>query len=248
MTTQVQSGTSTTEEHATGQDYKAKATDGRKAFKELLAPVQRRIYVGQGIAALSGIAAIWPYIALTRLGELLLPVTQGTSINKDAVLAQVNELVMAFALQLFLYFVALAVTHFADVKLRGHLQQRILNHLGRAPLSWFSNHASGRVRKVLQGDTQTLHTLVAHQPGEMMAAIVTPLSLMVYAFILNPWLGLKAWNLWMVLRSSNPLGRPVKRIRLLPSRRKTLQISTGLGADPCSRGLRSHWQLFRHPW
>ena len=105
-------------------------------------------------------------------------------------LAQVNELVMAFALQLFLYFVALAVTHFADVKLRGHLQQRILNHLGRAPLSWFSNHASGRVRKVLQGDTQTLHTLVAHQPVEMMAAIVTPLSLMVYAFILNPWLGL----------------------------------------------------------
>ena len=190
MTTQVQSGTSTTEEHATGQDYKAKATDGRKAFKELLAPVQRRIYVGQGIAALSGIAAIWPYIALTRLGELLLPVTQGTSINKDAVLAQVNELVMAFALQLFLYFVALSVTHFADVKLRGHLQQRILNHLGRAPLSWFSNHASGRVRKVLQGDTQTLHTLVAHQPVEMMAAIVTPLSLMVYAFILNPWLGL----------------------------------------------------------
>ena len=37
MTTQVQSGTSTTGEHATGKDYKAKATDGRKAFKELLA-------------------------------------------------------------------------------------------------------------------------------------------------------------------------------------------------------------------
>ena len=46
MTTQVQSGTSTTGEHATGKDYKAKATDGRKAFKELLAPVQGRIYLG----------------------------------------------------------------------------------------------------------------------------------------------------------------------------------------------------------
>ena len=77
---------------------------------------------------------------------------------------------VAFALQLFLYVLALAITHFADVKFRGHLQQRILNHLGRAPLSWFSNHASGRVRKALQGDTQTLHTLVAHQPVEMVAA------------------------------------------------------------------------------
>mgnify|MGYP006919899253 FL=1 len=76
MTTQVQSGTSTTGEHATGKDYKAKATDGRKAFKELLAPVQGRIYLGQGIAALSGVAAIWPYIVLTRLG--LLPAAHGS--------------------------------------------------------------------------------------------------------------------------------------------------------------------------
>ena len=167
MTTQVQSGTSTTEEHATGKDYKAKATDGRKAFKELLAPVQGRIYLGQGIAALSGVAAIWPYIVLIRLGELLLPAAHGEPINNASVLAQVNELMAAFALQLFLYFLALAITHFADVKFRGHLQQRILNHLGRAPLSWFSNHASGRVSKALQGDTQTLHTLVAHQPVEM---------------------------------------------------------------------------------
>ena len=82
MTTQVQSGTSTTEEHATGKDYKAKATDGRKAFKELLAPVQGRIYLGQGIAALSGVAAIWPYIVLTRLGELLLPAAHGEAIDK----------------------------------------------------------------------------------------------------------------------------------------------------------------------
>ena len=111
-------------------------------------------------------------------------------IDKSAVLAQVNELMVAFAIQLFLYVLALAIIHFADVKFRGHLQQRILNHLGRAPLSWFSNHASGRVRKALQGDTQTLHTIVAHQPVEMVAAVVTPLSLMVYAFILNPWLGL----------------------------------------------------------
>lgn len=100
------------------------------------------------------------------------------AIDKSAVLAQVNELMVAFAIQLFLYVLALAIIHFADVKFRGHLQQRILNHLGRAPLSWFSNHASGRVRKALQGDTQTLHTLVAHQPVEMVAAVVTPLSLM----------------------------------------------------------------------
>lgn len=129
------------------------------------------------IAALSGVAAIWPYIVLTRLGGgcYLLHME---AIDKSAVLAQVNELMVAFAIQLFLYVLALAIIHFADVKFRGHLQQRILNHLGRAPLSWFSNHASGRVRKALQGDTQTLHTLVAHQPVEMVAAVVTPLSLM----------------------------------------------------------------------
>ena len=119
MTTQVQSGTSTTGEHATGKDYKAKATDGRKHSRSYSHPCRGASTWGRGLRRCRGVAAIWPYIVLTRLGELLLPAAHGEPINNASVLAQVNELMAAFALQLFLYFLALAITHFADVKSAG---------------------------------------------------------------------------------------------------------------------------------
>lgn len=186
----VQGGEKPPKQPSGSQNYAQKARVSREALNKLLAPVQKRIYAGQAIAALSGIAAIWPYIVLTRLGDLLLPAVGGASIPADRVWAQVQELFAAFGLQIGLYFVALMITHLADVHLKTHLQQRILTHLGRAPLSWFSSTSSGRVRKALQGDTTTIHTLIAHKPVEVTAAVVTPLALLVYSFTLNPWLGL----------------------------------------------------------
>lgn len=188
--TKVQGGENPPKQPSGSQNYAQKARVSREALNELLAPVQKRIYAGQAIAALSGIAAIWPYIVLTRLGDLLLPAVGGASIPADRVWVQVQELFAAFGLQIGLYFVALMITHLADVHLKTHLQQRILIHLGRAPLSWFSSTSSGRVRKALQGDTTTIHTLIAHKPVEVTAAVVTPLALLVYSFTLNPWLGL----------------------------------------------------------
>ena len=188
--TKVQGGEKPPKQPSGSQNYAQKARVSREALNKLLAPVQKRIYAGQAIAALSGIAAIWPYIVLTRLGDLLLPAVGGASIPADRVWAQVQELFAAFGLQIGLYFVALMITHLADVHLKTHLQQRILTHLGRAPLSWFSSTSSGRVRKALQGDTTTIHTLIAHKPVEVTAAVVTPLALLVYSFTLNPWLGL----------------------------------------------------------
>lgn len=188
--TKVQGGEKPPKQPSGSQNYAQKARVSREALNELLAPVQKRIYAGQAIAALSGIAAIWPYIVLTRLGDLLLPAVGGASIPADRVWVQVQELFAAFGLQIGLYFVALMITHLADVHLKTHLQQRILTHLGRAPLSWFSSTSSGRVRKALQGDTTTIHTLIAHKPVEVTAAVVTPLALLVYSFTLNPWLGL----------------------------------------------------------
>lgn len=188
--TKVQGGEKPSKQPSGSQKYAQKARVSREALNELLAPVQKRIYAGQAIAALSGIAAIWPYIVLTRLGDLLLPAAGGANIPADRVWAQVQELFAAFGLQIGLYFVALMITHLADVHLKTHLQQRILTHLGHAPLSWFSSTSSGRVRKALQGDTTTIHTLIAHKPVEVTAAVVTPLALLVYSFTLNPWLGL----------------------------------------------------------
>jgi ABC-type multidrug transport system, ATPase and permease components len=66
----------------------------------------------------------------------------------------------------------------------------MITRLSRAPLSWFTATNAGRVRKSLQDDIAQVHTLIAHQPVETTAAVVTPIALAIYAFIIDWRLGL----------------------------------------------------------
>ena len=83
----------------------------------------------------------------------------------------------------------------------------MVSRLSRAPLSWFSATNAGRVRKALQDDIAQIHTLIAHQPVEATAAVVMPVALAVYAFIVEWRLGLLSIatlplyalaNIWMM--------------------------------------------------
>lgn len=164
---------------------------GNKALKRLLKPVNVQLNIGRGIAVLSAALAIAPYVALVELGRLLLDAqAAGTTPDATSVQTLTRWLVITFLTQLFLYFIALAVTHFADYALVKHMRQQIIDRIARAPLSWFSDTTSGRVRKAVQDDTRTLHQLVAHAPVEVTTVIIVPVSLMVYAFYIDWRLGL----------------------------------------------------------
>ncbi|MEZ5212942.1 MAG: hypothetical protein R2768_17960 [Gordonia sp. (in: high G+C Gram-positive bacteria)] len=48
-----------------------------------------------------------------------------------------------------IYFIALGVTHFADLRLGHLIRQRLVQRFAKAPLNWFTDTNSGRVRKAL---------------------------------------------------------------------------------------------------
>lgn len=166
---------------------------GKAALKDLLRPVSKHIMVGRILAGASGIIAIAPYIALVELGTLLLRAhDSGQAPDGDEVGTVTRWLIGSFVLQLMTYAIALLITHAADLRLSEILRTRIITRVSHAPLSWFSSTTSGRIRKAIQDDTKTVHSLVAHAPVETTAAVVTPLALAVYAFVVDWRLGLLA--------------------------------------------------------
>lgn len=110
--------------------------------------------------------------------------------DKERATGIVIFLVSTFTARLALYFLALALTHFADLELGDHLRRQVIERISRAPLSWFTATNAGRIRKALQDDIAQVHTLIAHQPVETTAAVVTPLALAIYAFVIDWRLGL----------------------------------------------------------
>lgn len=212
------SGTHAPESHGASPEEEArtKLKAGQVALKKLLAPVQTTIYFAQFLALISSVLAVAPYVALVALGNALI---DG---NTDDVASIVKWLLAAFLGQLFFYFLALVITHFADAKLVGINRRRIITAIAKAPLSWFSQTNSGKVRKAVEDDTLTLHTLTAHAPVEKVAAIFTPLALLVYAFILD-------WRLGLLSIATVPIFLAIQAYSMKDMGTKTAEMDNYLG-------------------
>jgi len=169
---------------------KKKADAGQNALKRLGKPVRGRIAFAQLLTVLSGVLSIAPYVALTEIGRLLITSYRSGAIQHAEIWHACRLLIIFFSLKTFLYFVSLMVTHFADLRLRNILRRQIVERMSKAPLAWFSEANSGLIRKAVQDDTQTVHTIVAHGPIEKLNAIVTPLALLAYSFYVDWRLGL----------------------------------------------------------
>jgi ATP-binding cassette subfamily B protein IrtA len=171
-------------------DNKQKAKAGKNALSRLGKPIRGRILFAQVLTALSGVLSIAPFVALTEIGRLLIESYRLGVMQSTEIWNACKLLIMSFSLKSLLYFAALLVTHFADLKLRYILRIRIIERMSKAPLAWFSESNSGLIRKAVQDDTQTVHTIVAHGPIEQLNAVITPLSLLLYAFYVDWRLGL----------------------------------------------------------
>lgn len=195
---------------------------GATALREVLAPVRGSLLAGRLLAALSGVLAIAPYIALVQLGVLLLDAAaSGTPVDADRARFIVRILVGTFFARLGLHFLALGITHFADIRVGHHIRNRMIERLATTPLSWFTGTNSGRVRKALHDDIGQVHTLIAHQPVETTAAVVTPLALVVYAFVVD-------WRLGLLTIATVPLYAAAMAWMMRDMGEKTVQMDARL--------------------
>ncbi|MDU5854293.1 MAG: ABC transporter ATP-binding protein, partial [Varibaculum cambriense] len=66
----------------TAENIKLRSKQGRAALRELLAPVQMALRVGQVMAVISAILRVFPFVALVGIGnELLTSLGKGVSPN-----------------------------------------------------------------------------------------------------------------------------------------------------------------------
>ncbi|MFE9749438.1 ABC transporter ATP-binding protein [Saccharothrix saharensis] len=132
------------------------------------------VAVLQVVGAVAGLA---PLLAVVELGRALLspgPVDQ----------AHVRFVVIAGAAGLFVRLLLTAasagVGHVLDGRVQLALRRALAARLGRVPIGWFSRRRTGELAKVVGEDVSAVHPLIAHAPGELVAAFVVPLVSLVY--------------------------------------------------------------------
>ena len=195
---------------------------GKVALKELLKPISVRLLVARILAALGGVLAIAPYIALVKLGAVFYQAySTGTEVDTARVTSIVNILIGTFGARLACIGIALGVTHFADAKFSALVRERTIRHVATAPLGWFTSTNAGKVRKALQDDISMVHTLVAHQPVDVTQALITPLALAIYAFVID-------WRLGLLTIATLPIYGIIMAVMMNGMGDKTVQVDSKL--------------------
>ena len=158
-----------------------------QAAKHLLAPVRPQLIASGVVQALITVLQLAPFVVLVELARLLLA---------GADQAQVWHTVTAFVVLLgtgsLLSAAMLLWLHLVDARFSATVRRRLLDKLSRVPLGWFTQRASGAVKKLIQDDTLALHYLVTHAVSDAVAAVIAPVAVLIYLFVVD-------WRLALIL-------------------------------------------------
>ena len=148
---------------------------------DILAPVRGRLAIACALYAIGAAASVATFVAIAEVGLALLREPLDADGAWTAALAGTAALVLRLACLL----AASGLNHLADSDLQLSVQRRLVDHLGRVPLGWFSARNGGAVKKAMADDVAALHHLVAHAFTDLTAAVVAPLLTIAYLGWIN---------------------------------------------------------------
>ena len=158
----------------------ASAQKEESALKRVLKPIKGQIIVSSILAMIGTILMFVPlggivYIAQVAFGE-----------------ADTAQITTAVTISLISLFVGLVMNtfaeyyiHAADNDLTHHLRLSTIKRLSLVPLGWFTNRASGDVKRAMQDDVAMLHDLTAHFFTTIARAFGVIVISAIYLFMMN---------------------------------------------------------------
>ncbi len=165
----------------------AKGAWRAQAAGRLLAPLRTPLILSGVLQALITVAQLAPFVLLVELARLLVSGADESRLWTLAI-AAVSLLglgtLLGAGLTLWL--------HVVDARFASALRSRLLSKLSRLPLGWFTARGSGSIKQLVADDTLSLHYLVTHAIPDAVAAVVAPVAVLVYLFVVD-------WRVALVL-------------------------------------------------
>lgn len=153
---------------------------------ELLAYAGNRkflTYLGMGLSAVSQLLSFGPYVCIWFVARDLIAAAPNWSEATD--IAVYGWWAVGFALaSIVVYFAGLMCTHLAAFRCASSIRKATSEHLLKLPLGYFDTHATGELRRIVDGCAASTETLLAHMLPDISgaAAMVTGLLVLLFAF------------------------------------------------------------------
>ncbi|HPJ02326.1 MAG TPA: ATP-binding cassette domain-containing protein [Candidatus Limiplasma sp.] len=171
------------------------------------------------LSAVSAVLSILPFVFLWYIARDILQSPQTVSLD---VIGPYAWYAFGSALAgVLLYFIALLSSHLAAFHVEVEMQRIGMRKIISMPLGFFDQHASGKLRKIVNDGAGTTHTFLAHQLPDMAASVVSPVILLTLILLIDWRMGL-AFSIYtyfvfllIAARIYNPLIEVMNNLALL---------------------------------
>ncbi|QUD82659.1 ATP-binding cassette domain-containing protein [Gordonia polyisoprenivorans] len=150
------------------------------AAGKLLAPLKPTLTIAGVLQAVVTLLQLAPYVLLVELSRRLLAGADSGQLWFVGTLA-----VTLIGLGILLESALLFWLHTVDARFSRDLRSRLLRKLARLPLGWFDSRRSGGIKSLVQDNTLSLHYLVTHAVLDAVSAVVAPIAVLIYLFVVD---------------------------------------------------------------
>ena len=145
-------------------------------------------YLGMALSALSQLLSFGPYVCIWLVARDLIAVAPNWS--EACGIATYGWWAVGFALaSIVVYFVGLMCTHLSAFRCASNIRKTTSEHLLKLPLGYFDTHATGELRRIVDGCAASTETLLAHMLPDIAGATAMVAGLLVLLFALDWRLG-----------------------------------------------------------
>ena len=146
---------------------------------------------GMVLAGVSTVFSMLPFVCIWFVVRNLLNALAAGDITLAANSGHYAWQAVGFAVvSIFLYFLALCCAHLAAFRTATNMKKAALHHIVTLPLGYFSQNATGRLRKVIDDNAGLTEAFLAHQLPDLTGAVVMPITVLILIFVFDWRLGL----------------------------------------------------------
>lgn len=141
-------------------------------------------YIGCVLSALAMAVNMLPYVCIWLVIRDL--VTVAPNWTEAVGIASYGWTAFGFAVAgIVIYFAALMCTHLAAFRTATNIRKRCMEHLTKTPLGYFDTHASGLLRRRIDGAAAQTETLLAHNLADITGTAAMFVTLLVLLFVFD---------------------------------------------------------------
>ena len=143
------------------------------------------------LSGISTVLSMIPFVCIWFVVRDILHAMKQGDLSLAASSGHYAWLAVAFSLiSIFLYFLALCCSHLAAFRTATNMKKEAMHHIVTLPLGYFSQNASGRLRKIIDDNAGLTEGFLAHQLPDLTGAVVMPVAVIILLFVFDWRLGI----------------------------------------------------------